>query len=229
MKVQFDPKWMQRWQRILQNNSERELNMLLEWGSTPGLAILTQTAQVTATQEIRKLILQIMFIGYTIMDEHRHIFCIQELLQILQQTIPNLKLTNVYFHVNKLIKSGHLQEVIFLSDGRYDIAFFGLTAKFFMYEPLIEFINEESPFYKLISNLTSNDRGRDIIDMYNASLMNKSQLLISWFVENESLLLELDVDISTLYEFLMRLGIDSHEAELHQLIFGLFKVPYDHH
>ena len=145
-----------KWSEMREYNSPEEIAMLEDY-RLPSIHVLKPEVQRLPKQKTRRAILGVLAEGISFGDRPRLAMSALEIHECI-----GTKLTVIYFHLQKLIDSGHVREIADLSNGRYDTVFYVRTGRTYLY----------------IQNLLSDDSLR-----YTLSLITPGDQLVSAHME----------------------------------------------
>ncbi len=163
-------------------------------------------------QEFRGTILEILRKG--ILDKQklstRHAMSAQEMLPKIQEKLESeIKLTNVYFHLEKLEKAGLIREITKKLEGRHYVKYFGRTSKLIICgnsedteSQKVRFLN---PVYKIGEALKINISKQRLNEIAEAIQHRRDELYHlekEWIEKNHETLSSLDIDVLDLFVFL---------------------------
>jgi Fe2+ or Zn2+ uptake regulation protein len=163
-------------------------------------------------QEFRGAILEILRKG--ILDKQklstRHAMSAQEMLPKIQEKLESeVKLTNVYFHLEKLEKAGLIREITKKLEGRHYVKYFGRTSKLIICgksedteSQKVRFLN---PVYKIGEALKVNINKQRLNEIAEAIQYRRDELYHfekEWIEKNHETLSNLDIDVLDLFVFL---------------------------
>ena len=193
-------------------------------------------------QEVRSEILDVLRKGIEEYDEKqdlievRHVFSAKELHKLIKERLSiKIKISNVYFHLNKLLDKGYVQIVTSIKEGRQITHFYGRTARLFLWmgEPLdTTDVNDESKFSDFIiilkrfnpdlTSVTINELFRSFLQVYQETHGRAKK----WMEKNIEILTELNVDTRDVYKSLRLIDrSDSKTIETYNKIMKLLNFP----
>jgi DNA-binding transcriptional ArsR family regulator len=193
-------------------------------------------------QEIRSEILDILRVGVKEYDESnnifefRHVFSVKELHKLMKERInTRIKISNVYFHLNRLREKGYIEIVTSIKEGRQTTHFFGRTARLFLWmgEPLeTKKIAEDTAylnFVTLLEQFKPNLASESIEGLYTSFIQAKLEShrrIKQWIKKNEEQLVRLNMDTRDLYQFLKSIdNCNSAIIEVNNKIARLLDFP----
>jgi DNA-binding transcriptional ArsR family regulator len=169
-------------------------------------------------QEIRSEILDVLREGVQEYDENnniveiRYAFSVKELHKLIKERIKTrIKISNVYFHLNRLREKGYIEIITSISEGRQTTHYFGRTARLFLWmgEPLeTKKIAEDTAylnFVTLLKQFKPNLTSEFIEELYTSFIharLEGHQRIKQWIKKNEEQLVTLNMDTRDLYQFL---------------------------
>jgi len=181
----FDHPLHQRWKELLLFNGSEELNRILDYSrQISPIKVLRTSSKKVAQQKTRKAILATLEEGLSFdEDEPRHVMSALELQECI-----GTKLTVIYFHLQKLLESGHITEVAVLSDGRYDTIFYARTGKIYIY---IQDVMNEDSFREIFKIMVAPEYQMHLEDFFHER--NIAEMEVSkWMDEHPDLLQHCD-------------------------------------
>ncbi|MFX0062204.1 MAG: hypothetical protein ACFFC7_08440 [Candidatus Hermodarchaeota archaeon] len=216
------------------------------WTSLPATKQIQEPIEVTEKllkQEIRSAIVDILREGIVdeideveveYQDKRRHALTAQELREHIKKRLETqIKLSTVYFHLQKLQEHGYIQIVTIIKQGRSNIAYYGRTAKLFLFPNKmdslkeIHFINKLS---KLISELNPNQEEEQTIELVKKLQklnIEMEQTINKWIEKNEEFINKISIDVKALFYFLAILGRTSPRiAKIQAEITKLLKLEF---
>ena len=203
---------------------EIDLHNLLrqEWEKTPLTKKVSGEDFRILSQENRYLILRALNDGIKESENDfqykRHMLTAQEILDYIQKNHnEDFKLTNVYFHLQKLQEKGMIKEVDQKGEtGKRPKTFYGRTAKIFLnVNDMGEDLEDE--FYtklftiikKIRPDLDENEIKKPFQRLNEMKWGNELKILDEWFACNKEIIDRVDIDNTKLYMYLARL-LDFH-------------------
>lgn len=192
----------QDWQKAF--NFWKDVQIIIE--------IEEDTFNNVVDQEFRGAILEILRKG--ILDKQklstRHAMSAQEMLPKIQEKLESeVKLTNVYFHLEKLEKAGLIREITKKLEGRHYVKYFGRTSKLIICgksedteSQKVRFLN---PVYKIGEALKVNINKQRLNEIAEAIQYRRDELYHfekEWIEKNHETLSNLDIDVLDLFVFL---------------------------
>ncbi|MHA1451196.1 MAG: hypothetical protein ACTSP4_17480, partial [Candidatus Hodarchaeales archaeon] len=176
-------------------------------------------------QEIRSTIIRILRAGVESENNNtkRHALCAKELLVILETKLGTpIKLTNVYFHLQKLVDQDFLKIVATPMEGKHHISYYGISAKFFLFKDQQRSTDKRKKTLKQLADIVLHlNKGIarkeiiEIIDKFEASMDMKTERIVSWIKKHEATLISLEIDFSDMHFLLQEiLAHDSKNIEL---------------
>ena len=207
------------------------------WEQTPLISIVPSADFRLLYQENRVLILKALNAGISEPDYHytRHILTAQEILDFIQKNHnEEFKLTNVYFHLQKLQEKGMIREVTQMGTGKRPKTYYGRTAKIFLDTEDMGYDLENDEFFqkvfmivsKLHPELNESEIKKPFYDLNSFKWENIQKLLNNWFTEHKEILSSVDIDNTKLYVYLARL-LDYFNEEyisLNKKVCDVFKI-----
>jgi DNA-binding transcriptional ArsR family regulator len=197
-----------------ENNLQDELRKA--WESTPLILKVSKENFQIISQENRILILKALNKG--IMEkEHghtRHILTAEEILEYIQKNHNgDIKLTNVYFHLQKLQEGGFIKEVSQIGTGKRPKVVWGRTAKIFLSTDFaMEDLENDDFFLKLFDIIkriqpkkSLEEIKKPFFEMNSIKWEKEEQFLEKWFIEHKDLIDNIDIDHARLYMYLAKL------------------------
>ncbi|MFX0016478.1 MAG: hypothetical protein ACFFB2_15760 [Promethearchaeota archaeon] len=164
----------------------------------------------------------------------RHALNVQEIKDLLRQRKDIIMSpTNLYFHLDSLQEMGFIKIVTALQKGRYGrnkVKYFGRVARNLFVsseEVSISEYNERFDEFKKLAGLLDISLPRDYSELPQKLLETKQhyyKVLGNWLVEHEELIVEENLNLGVLYDFLKLInGINPRFHELFDELFSLLK------
>lgn len=199
--------------KFSQNDEEMLYNI---WKTIPVIKRMGSAEYQVAKQEVRGLVLEILRKGITEATESpgfssriRHALNAQELLEEVNNCIESqIKLPNIYFHLQKLQDAGLVEVVVNIRKGKHDVAYFCRTAKFFMFEA-----QEPGESNSIDPTLAKNLM--DLITHFNPEIAREEVLellqefysmqnaiyddIVTWIEEHEEILTKYDINLPLVF------------------------------
>ncbi|MFW9995055.1 MAG: hypothetical protein ACFFD4_23660 [Candidatus Odinarchaeota archaeon] len=215
------------------NFNQKTLERLVNhWKTIPAIKNITDPMAVDfASQEVRSLILAVLREGIVEDKQSRHALSAKELFKTVKKRMDaKIKLSNIYFHLDKLQNQGYVQIVTSIKEGRHITHYFGRTARLFLFSgrqddkqkrfqtlnKLLQHFNPERP----------EESNRRLFDRAERAWEESEKKLNKWMERNEEILLELDIDLRQIYSFLMEVDTFSSGAiELNTEFAKLLRFP----
>ncbi|MFX1514228.1 MAG: winged helix-turn-helix domain-containing protein [Promethearchaeota archaeon] len=127
-----------------------------------------------------------------------------------------IKLSNIYFHLQKLEKQNLIQVVAIKKEGKHHAAYYGRTAKFFIFNDTSKEIRTimRQTLHTLIARINpkwENRRINLLLDNFFNHKENQFKSALAWIEKHEDLLTNLEVDIGEIYFLLEHLGISDSQ------------------
>ncbi|MFX0117274.1 MAG: hypothetical protein ACFFB3_22195 [Candidatus Hodarchaeota archaeon] len=193
------------------------------WKRIPAIKVVDRTLLDFTDQQVRRLILGILRQGIEEESSNeesdkriRHALNAQELLErVNEQLEEKVKLPNIYFHLQKLQDSDFIEAAAILREGKHDVAYFGRTAKLFIFEDMSHIDSKEPcPTLKknlsdLASHFAPKVSSKELFALLQEYHDLSSRLLpagIAWIEKHEDLVTKYDLDLEMLVRFLWDLG-----------------------
>jgi DNA-binding transcriptional regulator GbsR (MarR family) len=138
-----------------------------------------------------------------------------------------LKLSNIYFHLKKLVDFGHVREIA-IKKGRYRVKYYSRTAKVFIFSTLepnqIEELKEQylpnySKFLHKFAPKYTEEQIHSILDRLFDYRITNVKKLISWLEKYHDLLEEFDINPGMFFQVMTELiGSDLSDRYLGLLL-----------
>ncbi|MFX1251763.1 MAG: hypothetical protein ACFFCZ_09160 [Promethearchaeota archaeon] len=226
---------------IVFNDMQEAKKYLIDfWTSLPVTKEIQEPFEVTEKllkQKARSAIVEILREGIIdetkdveYQDKSRHALTAHELREHINNRLETkIKLSTVYFHLQELQKHGYIQIVTIIKQGRSNIAYYGRTAKLFLFPNKLNSLKETHFVQKLselISELNPNqeeERTNELVKELRKLDIELEQVINKWIEENEEVINKISIDVKDLFHFLVILGISSPkiaklQAELRKLL-----------
>jgi DNA-binding transcriptional ArsR family regulator len=189
------------------------------WKNIPIICEMKASYHKIAFQEVRSAILDILREG--ILDtspldktkkRRRHAISAQECQKHVSERLERkVKLSNIYFHLNRLEELGLISEIVTIKGKKHDIAYYGRTAQLFHFggsDPEYKTEDEEriqQTITKIIKTLNPAVETSKITELFEAVFTHKevqTKARGTWMAENSDLLDSLEFDILDIDKFL---------------------------
>lgn len=213
------------------------------WQKTPVIKEIPEPMPLELIQqEVRSAILDVLREGVEEYYEKqdlvtiRHVFSAKELHRLIKEKISvKIKISNVYFHINKLKENGYVQIVTSIKEGRQITHFYGRTAKLFLWteKPLKkEGITDDSVdpnFVALIQHFNPDMTVESINTLFGSFLkteLETHERVKRWMEKHVDVFTKLKVDTRDVYNFLKLLDRCGFETiDVYNSIIKLFNYP----
>ena len=143
----------------------------------------------------------------------RHAFSAKEILdQVNKKLEEKMKLQSLYFHIQKLQDYGLIDVVTTLHEGRHNIAYFGRTARGFVFESrkdrtkYDDYFTEAANFAKALNPSVSEDQFKDLLQEFKAINIESDKETIQWLQEQADFINENNIDAAPMYSLLRRIN-----------------------
>jgi len=214
-------------------NPSADRSILLDfWRRVPAIKRCDIALHEVGRQIVRSIILETLRQGIEDTNETeegisnvRHALSAQELLEkVNEQLTDSIKLSNVYFHLQKLQDAGFVETVATLREGKHDVTYFGRTAKIFLFgEPQITDLEDtSSPWIKSLTNLLTylspkinTETATTLIQEYMQASIASHNATVTWIEKHEDLITQFNIDLQSLFRFFEAIG--SSDAEIVKL------------
>ncbi|MFX0182523.1 MAG: hypothetical protein ACFE95_05495 [Candidatus Hodarchaeota archaeon] len=213
------------------------------WNTIPPLILVDASKFPLIYQEVRNEIMELLREGIkTELDgkiTKRHALNAQEILTHLnqkrtQENRSQLKISNIYFHLEKLVHFGHVKEIP-IKEGRFHVKYYGRTAKIFIFSPLepsgIQKIRERllsevvEPLHAIAPSYSKQRITTIINNLFDYRMTNIKQL-VSWLEKNVEHLEE--IDFSFFFQAMLEiigLGLDKKGLALYADLVEVLNFP----
>ena len=211
---------------FLMTNSPSKINKFDDlygyWTKVPLIEEVDEyTFREIARQPFRDAILWILRTG--IIEENkrrRYVLSAPEMLPFIRTKLKNkVSLTNVYFHLEKLVKHNLIKKILTQKEGKTFVTYYGRTSKLIIFAQSKILDNEHKAstydfddLLKIVNELGYSidvNRISDLLDaIYNRNL-ELYQLEKQWMENNQDILINNDINIYQLYNYFknrLRLG-----------------------
>ncbi len=215
------------------------------WKDIPVTCEMKDSCAKIAYQEVRGQILDILREG--IVDEpipehvtipRRHALSAQECQMYVSKRLERrVKLSNIYFHLNRLEEFGFIKEIVTIKGKKHDIAYYGRTAQLFHFggSDSKEKSEEDQKFQEVMiavleafNPTLEKMQITSLIDKLTVNLEAHRLARNTWFSENSQLLNSLEYDILYVDKFLKLLQMSSSENyQIAQELRQLLNFPHD--
>ena len=187
------------------------------WERLPLIVKVEYLKDEVFTHEVREIIVHHIRKGT---EERRtnkptkiqHAFSATELLNVANRKLKKgMKLQNIYFHLQKLQEFGLVKVVTTLLEGRHNVAYYGRTARGFIFESTRnktryeEFFLEAGKFANALNPKVSKEQFSKYFKEFNEINANSEKYLIQWLEDRNDIIDKSKTDCATLYSFLKRI------------------------
>ncbi|MFX0149606.1 MAG: hypothetical protein ACFFAJ_02385 [Candidatus Hodarchaeota archaeon] len=219
--------------------------LLDHWQKIPVIKEIPESMPIQLiNQEIRSELLDILREGVEEYDEDkkiseiRHAFSVKELHKLLKERVmTKIKISNVYFHLNKLKEKDYIEIVTSIREGRQITHFFGRTAKLFLWigEPVEpNKLSEDTDYLRfaiLLEHFAPNVTSEFSKELYTSAMQIRKEgheKIRQWIEKNEEVLMKLNMDTRDLFQFLISIyQCDPSVVEMNRKIARLIEFPCD--
>jgi len=153
----------------------------------------------------------------------RYAFSAKEILDMANKKLDEkMKLQSMYFHLQKMQEFGLIEVVTTLHEGRHNIAYFGRTARGFLFESKKErtkyddYFTEAGRFAKALNPKVSEEQFKDFLKKFKSINSESDKLMKQWLEDRADFINENNIDSATMYSFLRR--IYYHNKEMTDLM-----------
>ncbi|MHA2295506.1 MAG: winged helix-turn-helix domain-containing protein [Candidatus Hodarchaeales archaeon] len=188
------------------------------WESLPALKIITSSKEEIFGHKLRLVIIRLLREGVLEINEdikqkqRRRALSAREIQKTLleeESEFKDLSLQSLYFHLQKLEEAGLIQTITILREGRHNIAFYGRTARIFLFG---DFAKEQKEYSRAFHEITrfAKSKNPDVKDEEIDIFLNRfleyekkrKQRISDWLIQHESIIAENNIDLSYLYKFI---------------------------
>ncbi len=201
------------------SKKEQEKKELLfnYWEKLPLIVNIDIPGEEVFAHEVRNLIIYYLRKGKEEKDDTgnkrvRHAFSAKELLDMANKKLEEkMKLQSMYFHLQKLQEFGIIDVISTLHEGRHNIAYFGRTARGFLFESekdktkYDDFFAEAGRFAKALNPSISENQFKELLKEFKAINIESDKKMKQWLEEREDFINENNIDSATMYSFLRRI------------------------
>ena len=184
------------------------------WKNVPTiLEIGKDTFAKIVNQDFRGAILDILREG--IIDDYiqenglsrRHAMSAPEMLPKIREKLGyKVKLTNVYFHLEKLEKANLIQEVAKKLEGKHYITYYGRTSKLILSDDSgvceLKFLQSAYDLAKNLNQEIDTQKLNTLISKIHGRIGELHQIEKEWIQNNHEILFQLDIDVLELFDFI---------------------------
>ena len=202
------------------NKKEQEKIELLYnyWETLPLVENIGLPSEEVLSHEVRTLILYFIRKGkeeYTKENGKRvrYAFSAKELLEMANKKLEEkMKLQSMYFHLQKMQDYGIIEVIATLHEGRHNVAYFGRTARGFLFESKKEktkyddYFAEAGRFAKALDNTISEAKFKEFLKEFKEISEEADKETIQWLQERREFINKNNIDSATLYSFLRRVN-----------------------
>lgn len=204
-----------------QKEQEKKELLYLYWEKLPLVIDIEMPIEEVLSHEVRNLI--IYFIRKGIEERKkdgslkvRHAFSAKELLDYANKKMEEkMKLQSMYFHLQKMQEFGIIEVVTTLHEGRHNIAYFGRTARGFLFENPKEknkydqYFAEAERFAKVLNPKISEKKFGELLQEFKTINKKTENEITEWLKKKEKLINENNIDSATLFSFLRRINYNN--------------------
>ena len=188
------------------------------WHELPLVVQIETPAEEALAHEVRNLILYYIRKGK---EEKwidgtkriRYAFSAKELLDMANKKLDEkMKLQSMYFHLQKLQEYGTIEVIATLHEGRHNIAYFGRTARGFLFEgkkeksKYDEYFAEAGRYAKALDSKISADQFKEFLKEFKSINVESDKEAVRWLQDNADFINENNIDIATMYSLLRRIN-----------------------
>jgi hypothetical protein len=201
------------------SKKEQEKKELLYsyWEKLPLVVSIDIPGEEVLTHQVRNLILRFIRKGKEEKwidgsKRFRYAFSAKELLEMANKKLDEkMKLQSMYFHVQKMQEFGLLDVIATLHEGRHNIAYFGRTARGFLFESKKErtkyddYFAEAGRFAKALDPKVSVDQFKVFLREFKEINVESDKQMKQWLEDRSEFINENNIDSATMYSFLRRI------------------------
>ncbi|MFW9916917.1 MAG: hypothetical protein ACFFGZ_15025 [Candidatus Thorarchaeota archaeon] len=200
---------------------QERLNLYEFWKEVPTIIeVDSESFETIALQEVRSAILDILRKGiaddYTKQNNlpNRHALSAPEMMPYLKERLgEDIRLPNVYFHLEKLEKANLVRKITKRLEGKHYVTYYGRTCKLIIGgmskwdEDEIKGSESLSDAFRMAEALNADFDRQKANDLVDKIIERKERLYHmekEWLAKNHPLILDLDVGVLELFEFMTR-------------------------
>ena len=187
------------------------------WDDLPMVTKINLSREEGITHEVRDHIIYYIRKGKKEKDSKgvlrvRHSFSAKELLSMISKKLEReLKLQSMYFHLNKLQEHGLIYVVTILHEGKHNVAYFGRTARGFLFESskedkYEEYFAEGNRFATALNSEISKNKFKDYLKEFRTINKESEEQIIQWLEDRKEFINENNIDSATMFSFLRRIN-----------------------
>lgn len=210
-----------------EQEAEKKELLYSYWEELPMIMKLELSHEEVLSHEVRGLILQYIRKGKEEKIDgtkrYRHAFSAKELLDMANEKMDEkMKLQSMYFHLQKLQEYNLLYTVTTLQEGRHHVAYFGRTARGFLFQGIkdkdkyINYFAEGAKFAQAINPEVSKNKFDALLKEFKAIHQKSEKKIIQWLEDHKEIINENNIDSATLFSFLAL--INSHNKRMTNLM-----------
>ncbi|MGC9780866.1 MAG: hypothetical protein HZR80_16605 [Candidatus Heimdallarchaeota archaeon] len=193
------------------------------WNKLPLVVSIDIPYDEVFTHEVRNLIIYFIRKGkeekwFEGTKRIRHAFSAKELLEMSNKKLDEkMKLQSMYFHIQKLQEFGIIDAVTTLHKGRHNIAYFGRTARGFIFESkkekskYIDYFAEAGRYAKALNPDVSEAQFKAFLEEFKSINIESDRDTIQWLQERVDFINENNIDTATMYSFLRRINYQNRK------------------
>ncbi|MBD3192845.1 MAG: hypothetical protein GF308_19555 [Candidatus Heimdallarchaeota archaeon] len=209
-----------------QEAKKREL-LYSYWQDLPMIMKVEHSYEEVLSHEVRGLILQYIRKGKEektdSIKQFRHAFSAKELLDMANEKMAEkMKLQSMYFHLQKLQEYNLLYTVTTLQEGRHHVAYFGRTARGFLFESAKDknkydhYFTEAEKIARAINPEMTKSKFDGLLKEFKAISQKSEKEIIQWLEDHKEIINENNIDSATLFSFLKL--VSSHNKKMAKLM-----------
>ncbi|MFX0185566.1 MAG: hypothetical protein ACFE95_20975 [Candidatus Hodarchaeota archaeon] len=195
------------------------------WESLPPLKIISRPEEEVYGHKVRLNIIRILRKG--ILDQpdnnrRRRALNAREILSIVKEMqteekkdeeegpkTKDISLQSLYFHLQKLEEAELIQTVTILRKGSHNTAYYGRTARIFLHTDPVKNEKKISQAFSAIKQFAkvknpdlNEEKIDDFLERYLSREKQRSERISKWLIQYESLIVENNIDLSSIFKSL---------------------------
>ncbi len=188
------------------------------WPKIPLVVSIDTPVDEVLTHEVRTLIIYSLrkgkeekWINGT--KRIRHAFSVKEILDMANKKLDEeMKIQSMYFHLQKLQDYGLIDVVTTLHEGRHNIAYFGRTARGFVFESkkdktkYDDYFAEAAKFAKALNSKVSEEQFKELLSEFKAINAESDKEIVQWLQEQAEFINENNIDAAPMFSLLRRIN-----------------------
>lgn len=143
----------------------------------------------------------------------RHSFSDKKLLDLANEKLEEeMKLQSIYFHLQKMQEFSLIDVITTLHEGRHNIAYFGRTARGFLFESTKDknkynqYFAEGGKFAHALNPEIPESKFTEYLEEFNSINKEIEEEILEWLKQREQFINENNIDSATMFSFFRRIN-----------------------